>query len=145
MHRNAEKRCNGPARESSRPGGRRYGIWKSQPRRGLNMNSRGCNPRDNGRNPCRPRRGRTTHDDGVVRPLRGRNLFFVPIRGLSTHGYSHSSPPGMKHAAQLLNLTRVGLGEEASFTVPQTSPPSSEEREKTACRKTIAQRYSHTG
>ena len=59
-----------------------YRVWKAQPRRGLNVNSRGCNPRNNGRNRYRPRRGRTTHSYKSIRPLRGRNPFFVPIRGL---------------------------------------------------------------
>jgi hypothetical protein len=36
---------------------------------------------------------------GFIRPLRGRNLLFVLIRGFDTHGYSHSSPLGMGNAA----------------------------------------------
>jgi hypothetical protein len=90
----------------------RYGVWKAQPRRGLNVNSRGCNPRCKRGNRYRPRRGRTTHDNELVRPLRGRNPFIVPIRGLPPTAIQILPLRGMKHAAKLLNSTAVLPGGE---------------------------------
>ena len=73
------------------------------------MSSRGCNPRCKRGNRYRPRRGRTTHDNGLVRPLRGRNPFIVPIRGLPPTAIHILPLRGIKHAAKLLNSTAVTL------------------------------------
>ena len=69
------------------------------------MNSRGCNPRCKRGNRYRPRRGRITHDNGLVRPLRGRNPFIVSIRGLPPTAIHIFPLRGIKHAAKLLNPT----------------------------------------
>jgi hypothetical protein len=86
----------------------RYGVWKARPRRGLNVSSRGCNPRCKRGNRYRPRRGRTTHDNGLVRPLPGRNPFIVPIRGLPPTAIQILPLRGMKYAAKFLSSTSAG-------------------------------------
>ena len=84
----------------------RYGVWKAQPRRGLNLNSRGCNPRDKRRNRYRLQWGRTTPE--LIRPPLGSQFSSISDPWVITHGYSNSSPLGMENAARMPNSTVVG-------------------------------------
>ena len=46
-------------------------------------------------------------DNGLVRPLRGRNPFILPIRGLPPTAIQILPLRGMNHPAKLLNSTAV--------------------------------------
>src|SRR6266496_1664381 len=87
----------------------RYRVWTAQPRRGMNVNSRGCNPRADETIRYRPRRGRTRHEHGICSTLSGSRPVFRPSPWVAPTA-THIHPRWGWECGHTLNSMVVELG-----------------------------------